>query len=219
VFDIFDIYLIEALINGVLLGGVLALLALGLNLIFGVIDVVWICYAELIMLGMYGMFFLGALYLRLVQGYSPLRIGLAFLPVAVTMGTLSIRFVLPIMGAIYDTKKIEVAGGDAAFSHHHDGCEVEQQKEDRHQQRAGGQSATADLGEQNRDCRKADRAGEHQDLHPPDPALPPGQQRREDGKDRRVGSRRDRGEDLQPERVGLGPGCELHPAAQRGECE
>ena len=36
-----------------LLGGLLALLALGLNLIFGVIDVVWICYAELIMIGMY----------------------------------------------------------------------------------------------------------------------------------------------------------------------
>jgi branched-chain amino acid transport system permease protein len=30
-----------------------ALLSLGLNLIFGVIDVVWICYAELIMVGMY----------------------------------------------------------------------------------------------------------------------------------------------------------------------
>ena len=61
-FDIFDIYLLEALINGVLLGGVLALLALGLNLIFGVIDVVWICYAELIMLGMYGMYYLFAVY-------------------------------------------------------------------------------------------------------------------------------------------------------------
>ncbi len=53
-----DIYLLEALINGLLLGGVLALLALGLNLIFGVIDVVWICYVELIMLGMYGMYFM-----------------------------------------------------------------------------------------------------------------------------------------------------------------
>jgi branched-chain amino acid transport system permease protein len=60
--DIFDIYLLEALINGVLLGGVLALLALGLNLIFGVIDVVWICYAELIMLGMYGMYYLFSVY-------------------------------------------------------------------------------------------------------------------------------------------------------------
>jgi branched-chain amino acid transport system permease protein len=61
-FEIFDIFLLEALINGVLLGGVLALLALGLNLIFGVIDVVWICYAELIMLGMYTMYYLFTVY-------------------------------------------------------------------------------------------------------------------------------------------------------------
>jgi len=32
-----------------------------------------------------------------------------------TAGTLSIRFVLPVMGSIYDAKKIEVAGGEAAF--------------------------------------------------------------------------------------------------------
>ena len=56
--SIFDIFLLEGLINGLLLGGVLALLALGLNLIFGVIDVVWICYAELVMFGMYGMYYL-----------------------------------------------------------------------------------------------------------------------------------------------------------------
>jgi len=49
-----DIFFVEALLNGVLLAGLLALLALGLNLIFGVIDVVWICYAELVMVGMYG---------------------------------------------------------------------------------------------------------------------------------------------------------------------
>jgi branched-chain amino acid transport system permease protein len=60
--DIFDIYLLEAVVNGILLGGVLALLALGLNLIFGVIDVIWICYAELIMIGMYGMYYLFAVY-------------------------------------------------------------------------------------------------------------------------------------------------------------
>ena len=51
-----DIFLLEALLNGVLFAGLLALLALGLNLIFGVIDVVWICYAELVMVGMYGIF-------------------------------------------------------------------------------------------------------------------------------------------------------------------
>src|SRR3981189_661607 len=56
--DIFDIYLLEAIVNGILLGGVLALLGRGLNLIFGVIDVTWICYAELVMIGMYGMYYL-----------------------------------------------------------------------------------------------------------------------------------------------------------------
>jgi branched-chain amino acid transport system permease protein len=53
-----DIYLVEAMINGLLLGGVLALLALGLNLIFGVIDVVWIAYADLVMCGMYMVYWL-----------------------------------------------------------------------------------------------------------------------------------------------------------------
>ena len=70
-FGIFDIYLLEALVNGVLLGGVFALLALGLNLVFGVIDVVWICYAELIMLGMYGMYFLYVQSNRLVGAPHP----------------------------------------------------------------------------------------------------------------------------------------------------
>ena len=42
--------------------------------------------------GMFGVFFLGSLYLRLVLGYSPLRIGVAFLPVTIMMGTLSVRY-------------------------------------------------------------------------------------------------------------------------------
>ncbi len=42
--------------------------------------------------GMFGMFFLGSLYLRRVLHYDALEIGLAFLPVTITMGTLSIRF-------------------------------------------------------------------------------------------------------------------------------
>ena len=56
--SIFDIFLLEAVLNGLLLGGLLALLSLGLNLIFGVIDVVWICYAELIMVGMYAIWWM-----------------------------------------------------------------------------------------------------------------------------------------------------------------
>jgi len=42
--------------------------------------------------GMFGLFFLGSLYLRRILGYHPLQIGLAFLPVAVVMGALSVRY-------------------------------------------------------------------------------------------------------------------------------
>jgi len=42
--------------------------------------------------GMFGMFFLGALYMQRVLGYAPLQIGLAFLPATVMMGTVSLRF-------------------------------------------------------------------------------------------------------------------------------
>ena len=60
--EIFDVFLLEALVNGILFGGVLALLSLGLNLIFGVVDVVWICYAEIVMFGMYTMYWLNGVY-------------------------------------------------------------------------------------------------------------------------------------------------------------
>jgi EmrB/QacA subfamily drug resistance transporter len=42
--------------------------------------------------GMFGMFFLGALYLQVVLGYDALQTGLAFLPCTIVMGTLSLRY-------------------------------------------------------------------------------------------------------------------------------
>ncbi|MFL6240282.1 MAG: DHA2 family efflux MFS transporter permease subunit [Actinomycetes bacterium] len=42
--------------------------------------------------GMFGMFFLGSLYLQSVLGYGALQIGLAFLPTCVVMGVLSLRY-------------------------------------------------------------------------------------------------------------------------------
>jgi predicted MFS family arabinose efflux permease len=42
--------------------------------------------------GMFGMFFLGALYLQRVLGYDALEIGLAFLPATIVMGVLSLRY-------------------------------------------------------------------------------------------------------------------------------
>jgi EmrB/QacA subfamily drug resistance transporter len=46
----------------------------------------------LMVAGMFGMFFLGSLYLQRVLGYDPLQIGLAFLPATLVMGTLSLRY-------------------------------------------------------------------------------------------------------------------------------
>jgi EmrB/QacA subfamily drug resistance transporter len=46
----------------------------------------------LLVVGMFGMFFLGALYLQRVLGYSALEVGLAYLPLTVVMGTMSFRF-------------------------------------------------------------------------------------------------------------------------------
>jgi MFS family permease len=42
--------------------------------------------------GMFGMFFLGALYLQRILGYDALEVGLAFLPATLAMGTLSLGF-------------------------------------------------------------------------------------------------------------------------------
>jgi len=90
-----DIFLLEAMLNGLMYAGLLALLALGLNLIFGVIDVVWICYAELVMCGMYAIYWLHAVY-----GVPfPLAAAAAILLVAL-LGVLLHRIIIePILGS------------------------------------------------------------------------------------------------------------------------
>ncbi|HEV2781775.1 MAG TPA: DHA2 family efflux MFS transporter permease subunit [Actinophytocola sp.] len=45
----------------------------------------------LLVAGMFGMFFLGALYLQQILGYDALEVGLAFLPTTIVMGYLSLR--------------------------------------------------------------------------------------------------------------------------------
>jgi branched-chain amino acid transport system permease protein len=104
-----DIYLLEALINGLLLGGVLALLALGLNLIFGVIDVVWICYVELIMLGMYGMYFMYSVFhlpfvvaaVICIAGVGGLGMLLHILVIAPLLGAAPINQLLATGGVLF----------------------------------------------------------------------------------------------------------------------
>jgi branched-chain amino acid transport system permease protein len=93
--EIFDIFLLEALVNGILFGGVLALLSLGLNLIFGVVDVVWICYAEIVMFGMYTMYWLNGVY-----DVPILLAALAAIAVGAAMGFLiHVLIISPILGS------------------------------------------------------------------------------------------------------------------------
>lgn len=106
----FDIFLLEAVINGILLGGVLALLALGLNLIFGVIDVVWICYAELVMVGMYAIWWLYAYY-----GVPlPMAIAVCILLVALCGLVLHYLVIQPILGTS-PVNQLLVTGGVLFF--------------------------------------------------------------------------------------------------------
>src|SRR4051794_1680840 len=46
----------------------------------------------LLVAGMFGTFFMGSLYLQRILGYTPLQIGLAFLPLTLVMGVLSLRY-------------------------------------------------------------------------------------------------------------------------------
>ena len=106
---IFDVYFLEALLDGFLLGGVFALLALGLNLVFGVIDVVWICYVELVMFGMYGMYFLYVAYqvpfllaaLICIAGVGLLGVLLHVLVIQPLLGTAPINQLLATGGVLF----------------------------------------------------------------------------------------------------------------------
>ncbi len=108
--EIFDIFLLEAIVNGLLLGGLLALLSLGLNLVFGVIDVVWICYAELIMCGMYSVYYLH------VQYHWPLALAmLAAIALVALLGLALHQFVIrPVLRA-EPINQLLVTGGVLFF--------------------------------------------------------------------------------------------------------
>ena len=108
--EVFDIFLLEAVLNGLLLGGLLALLSLGLNLVFGVIDVVWICYAELIMCGMYAVYYL------YVQYHWPLALAmLAAIALVALLGLILHVFVIrPVLSA-EPINQLLVTGGVLFF--------------------------------------------------------------------------------------------------------
>jgi branched-chain amino acid transport system permease protein len=108
--QIFDIFLLESVLNGLLLGGLLALLSLGLNLIFGVMDVVWICYAELIMVGMYAVY-----YFHVVFGW-PLVLAMMMGVLIVAAGGVALHYfvIRPVLAA-EPINQLLVTGGVLFF--------------------------------------------------------------------------------------------------------
>jgi len=76
----------------------------------------------LAVVGMFGMFFLGALYLQQILGYSALSVGLAFLPVTVVMGAVSLKFGAPVAARFGATRTMVaglliIAAGLVLFAH------------------------------------------------------------------------------------------------------
>ena len=63
----------------------------------------------LLVAGMFGMFFLGALYLQRVLHYDALTIGLAFLPTTLVMGTMSLRYSEPLVMR-FGPRRVLIAG-------------------------------------------------------------------------------------------------------------
>jgi EmrB/QacA subfamily drug resistance transporter len=51
----------------------------------------------LLVMGMFAMFFLGALYMQQILGYDALEVGLAYLPATIVMGAMSLRFSGPLI--------------------------------------------------------------------------------------------------------------------------
>ncbi len=87
--------LAQAIVNGILIGGVYSLASVGLNLIFGVVKIVNFAHGEFIMLGMYSTYWSWALF-----GIDPLLSLVITMPLMFLFGVIVQRFLFqPILKA------------------------------------------------------------------------------------------------------------------------
>lgn len=102
--------LIQLILSGILLGGVYALAALGLNLIFGVAKIINFAHGEFLMLGMYAGFWLMTL-----TGINPyfgtpiIAIGFAMLGAAFYLGLMKFTIYRPELTQVFVTLGVSIA--------------------------------------------------------------------------------------------------------------
>ena len=107
---------LQLLANGVLLGGVFALISIGLTLIFGIVRVVNFAHGELLMVGLYASWLLSAQF-----GLNPYLIALPLAAVFFLLGAAMQRTIIqPLMGAdphvqIFATVGVGTALANAAL--------------------------------------------------------------------------------------------------------
>jgi branched-chain amino acid transport system permease protein len=91
----------QAVVNGLLIGGIYALVSIGVTLIFGVVKVVNFAQGEFVMIGMYISFFLATRF-----GVDPLLSLLVSMPVLFGVGMLLQRFLIRHVLALGDMPQI-----------------------------------------------------------------------------------------------------------------
>src|ERR1700740_2868183 len=80
---------IQAVVNGLLIGGIYALVSIGVTLIFGVVKIVNFAQGEFVMIGMYITFFLAS-----QLGFDPLVSRVVCMPVLFVIGVLIQQFLI-----------------------------------------------------------------------------------------------------------------------------
>lgn len=93
-----DTILIQAILSGLTVGCIYALVSVGLSLVYGIMDIINFAHGELLMIGMYGTFFLWAIF-----GFDPL----VSLPViAIVMAVVGVLIYKVIIRKIYDSSML-----------------------------------------------------------------------------------------------------------------
>ncbi len=98
--------IMQGIVNGLLIGGVFALMAIGLSTIFGVLNIVNLAHGEFVMLGMYAAYFSYT-----ILGIDPYLLLIPAIPLSIIIGFLIERFLIePIVEAPHSSHILLTTG-------------------------------------------------------------------------------------------------------------